>query len=122
ILTHACMSLLSLSLSLSRYNTPNPSHTYIQGKSYSMVGYGANKGIIPLVCDEMFKATDRAKSEGGSKRYQITCTMLEIYNEAIRDLLNPAINPLGGLKVRSQPGIGVYVEKLTPVAVANYAE
>lgn len=44
-------------------------------------------------------------------------TMLEIYNEKIRDLLNPKINPPNGLKVRSKPGIGVYVEKLTPVAV-----
>ena len=25
------------------------------GKSYSMVGYGANKGIVPQVCDEIFK-------------------------------------------------------------------
>jgi kinesin family protein 1 len=87
-----------------------------------MVGYGANKGIVPLVCDEMFKAIERSKGDSSGKRYQITCTMLEIYNEAIRDLLNPSINPPGGLKVRSQPGIGVYVEKLTPVAVANYSE
>lgn len=85
-----------------------------------MVGYGANKGIIPMVCDEMFKAVEKSKVEGGDKKYQITVTMLEIYNEAIRDLLNPSINPPGGLKVRSQPGIGVYVEKLTPVAVDSY--
>ena len=25
------------------------------GKSYSMVGYGANKGIVPISCDEIFK-------------------------------------------------------------------
>jgi len=25
------------------------------GKSYSMVGYGANKGILPRACDEIFK-------------------------------------------------------------------
>ena len=25
------------------------------GKSYSMVGYGNNKGIVPLACDEIFK-------------------------------------------------------------------
>lgn len=25
------------------------------GKSYSMVGYGANKGIVPIACDEIFK-------------------------------------------------------------------
>ena len=25
------------------------------GKSYSIVGYGTNKGIIPRACEEMFK-------------------------------------------------------------------
>ncbi|GFO20642.1 kinesin-like protein [Plakobranchus ocellatus] len=25
------------------------------GKSYSMVGYGSNKGIVPITCDELFK-------------------------------------------------------------------
>jgi kinesin family protein 1 len=48
--------------------------------------------------------------------------MLEIYNEVIRDLLNPAANKAGGLKVRSKPEIGVYVEGLTPVAVSNYPD
>jgi kinesin family protein 13 len=25
------------------------------GKSYSMVGYGKNRGIVPIACDEIFK-------------------------------------------------------------------
>ena len=25
------------------------------GKSYSMVGYGNNRGIVPIICDELFK-------------------------------------------------------------------
>lgn len=25
------------------------------GKSYSMVGYGKNRGIVPIICDELFK-------------------------------------------------------------------
>lgn len=89
------------------------------GKSFSMVGYGVNKGIIPMVCNEMFKHIE--KGEPG-KSYQVTATMLEIYNECIRDLLNPSVNVPGGLKVRSKPGIGVYVENLTPVAVQSYKE
>ncbi len=28
------------------------------GKSYSMVGYGANKGIVPITCDAIFKEID----------------------------------------------------------------
>jgi hypothetical protein len=53
-------------------------------------------------------------------KFQVVVTMLEIYNEVIRDLLNPASNVPGGLKIRSKPGIGVYVEDLSPVAVRNY--
>jgi pSer/pThr/pTyr-binding forkhead associated (FHA) protein len=90
------------------------------GKSFSMVGYGVNKGIVPMVCTEMFRAVEKQGAEG--RRYQISCTMLEIYNECIRDLLNPSVNVPGGLKVRSKPGVGVYVENLTPVAVASYTE
>lgn len=25
------------------------------GKSYSMIGYGENKGIVPITCNEIFK-------------------------------------------------------------------
>lgn len=46
-----------------------------------MVGYGVNKGIIPMVCSDMFKTVE--KGEGG-KKYQVMTTMLEIYNECIR--------------------------------------
>jgi hypothetical protein len=31
-------------------------HYVGSGKSYSMVGYGVNRGIIPLVCEKMFKS------------------------------------------------------------------
>ena len=32
------------------------------GKSYSFVGYGSNKGIVPQVCDEIFKRKTGAHS------------------------------------------------------------
>lgn len=88
------------------------------GKSYSMVGYPGNRGIIPIVCEELFRKIDSQTSE--TTKFQVTVSMLEIYNEAIRDLLNPANNPPGGLQVRTKPGIGVYVENLTPVPVTSY--
>ena len=34
--------------------------------------------------------------------------MLEIYNEQVRDLLNPKSNKKGGLKVRQHPKQGFY--------------
>lgn len=87
-----------------------------------MVGYSVNKGIVPMICGEMFRTVDKEIANPTGKKYQVTASMLEIYNECIRDLLNPASNVPGGLKVRSKPGIGVYVEGLIPVAVSTYHE
>ncbi|XP_062573408.1 kinesin-like protein KIF28 isoform X5 [Saccostrea cucullata] len=90
------------------------------GKSYSMVGYGNNKGIVPITCDEMFKTMD--KNTDPNKRFEVTFSMLEIYNEQVRDLLSKD-NPKGGLNVRQNPKLGYfYVENLKRVPVGSYAE
>ncbi len=60
------------------------------GKSYSMVGYGANKGIVPISCDEIFTRIKNNKDK--EKSYEVQVSMLEIYNEKIQDLLIPAKN------------------------------
>lgn len=54
------------------------------GKSYSMVGYGTNKGIVPISCDEIFKRIEREKNDNSDKyQFQVTIQMLEIYNEQV---------------------------------------
>ncbi|CAK8695890.1 unnamed protein product [Clavelina lepadiformis] len=89
------------------------------GKSFSMVGYGKNRGIVPITCDELFQAIQRAT---GNTKYEVTFSMLEIYNEQVRDLLTKD-NPRGGLQVRQNPKLGLfYVEKLKKVAVGSYNE
>lgn len=92
------------------------------GKSYSMVGYGQNKGIIPVFCEELFSGIEGRRKEGSETEYQVTFSMLEIYNEQVRDLLNPASNKKGGLKVRQHPAKGFYVESLVTVPVKDYAD
>lgn len=89
------------------------------GKSYSMVGYGPNKGIVPISCEEIFERIN--KNDIPNKEFQIQFSMLEIYNEKIQDLLIP-INqrPHGGLKVREHKSLGVYVEDLTKHPVDSY--
>ena len=52
------------------------------GKSFSMVGYGPNKGIVPITCDELFKLIEASTSD---TKYQVTFSMLEIYNEQVND-------------------------------------
>ncbi|CAH1778943.1 unnamed protein product [Owenia fusiformis] len=90
------------------------------GKSYSMVGYGANKGIVPITCDELFKTMNT--NTDPNKRYEVTLSMLEIYNEQVRDLLQKS-NPKGGLPVRQNPKLGLfYVQGLKKVPVGSYKE
>ena len=76
------------------------------GKSYSVVGYGANKGIVPLVCEEIFKGEGEAKKTG--KVIEVTFSMLEIYSEIVRDLLNAKGDKKVGLTVREDPKLGFY--------------
>lgn len=89
------------------------------GKSYSMMGYGEEAGVIPRICHDMFeRITEMQKDE------HLTCTVevsyLEIYNERVRDLLNPATK--GNLKVREHPSTGPYVEDLAKLVVRSFHE
>ena len=91
------------------------------GKSYSMVGYGANKGIVPISCEEIFKRIGENKDT--QIHYEVEVSMLEIYNEKVQDLLVP-INkrPPTGLKIRESKALGVFVADLTKYPVSSYEE
>ena len=91
------------------------------GKSYSMVGYGANKGIVPISCEEIFKRISNNKDP--STHYEVEVSMLEIYNEKVQDLLVPISNrPPSGLKIRESKALGVFVSDLTKYPVSSYEE
>ncbi|XP_030050522.1 kinesin-like protein KIF28P [Microcaecilia unicolor] len=89
------------------------------GKSYSMIGYGANRGIIPIICEELFQAIK--KSQEKKIQYQVTFSMLEIYNEQVIDLLSKT-KKKGGLKVRENQQQGFYVDGLKLVPCESYAQ
>ena len=91
------------------------------GKSYSMVGYGANKGIVPISCEEIFKTIEQNKSE--DKIFEVQVSMLEIYNEKVQDLLiPPKQRPNGGLRIRESKLLGIFVEGLTKYPVTSYEQ
>jgi kinesin family protein 1 len=91
------------------------------GKSYSMMGSNDDPGIIPSACQEIFRRIDSNTNEDIS--FRVECSMLEIYNERVRDLLNPR-NPRNdaGLRVREHPVTGPYVEGLARAPVSDYAQ
>lgn len=91
------------------------------GKSYSVFGYGNNKGIVPMLCNELLDGTHLSNTE--TKSFTLYVSMLEIYNEKVQDLLVPiASRPRGGLKVRENIKIGVFVENLSKFEVSTYDE
>lgn len=89
------------------------------GKTFSMMGYDENKGIIPLLNDELWVLlqerlasiqNNTQQSEGkASVQFFVTVSFLEVYNEDIKDLLNPSDKKL---KIHESPDLGIYVEGL----------
>lgn len=83
-----------------------------------MIGYGANRGIIPIVCDEIFKKIDASTDK--TKSFEVMISMMEIYNETVRDLLQK--NKKKELKICESKKLGVYVEGLYKHPVHSYEE
>ncbi|MCJ1474354.1 kinesin-like protein Klp8 [Lambiella insularis] len=89
------------------------------GKSYSMMGYGEETGVIPKICQDMFERITRIQ-EDENLNCTVEVSYLEIYNERVRDLLNPSTK--GNLKVREHPATGPYVEDLAKLVVRSFKE
>lgn len=122
------------------------------GKSYTVSGYGQNEGILPRFARALYEELDKkasvlnrtssenntkadankntkSKQDDSSYRYEILFSMIEIYNEVVRDLLAKANGDFmaqstitRGLKVREHPKHGFFVENLTSYACVNKEE
>lgn len=90
------------------------------GKSYSMMGYGKEAGVIPKICQDMFERIDMVQKNDPNVKCTVEVSYLEIYNERVRDLLNPTTK--GNLKVREHPSTGPYVEDLAKLVVSSFNE
>jgi len=93
------------------------------GKSWSVFGYGINKGIVPMFAEQLFKEIETKKAAGGIE-FEVKLSMLEIYNEVASDLL---VTTAPGkkkppLKIRQDPKKGFYADGLKEVLVNNYDE
>lgn len=84
-----------------------------------MMGYGEEAGVIPKICQNMFERITEFQKDK-NLTYTVEVSYLEIYNERVRDLLNPATK--GNLKVREHPSTGPYVEDLAKLAVRSFRE
>lgn len=88
------------------------------GKTHSMMGSGSDEGIVPLMNQRIFEMLNTKQKENNSE-FLVTAAYMEIYNEVIRDLLNPTEKQL---KVREHPKLGIYVEHLAEIVVNSAQE
>ncbi|XP_046384192.1 kinesin-like protein KIF13A isoform X3 [Ischnura elegans] len=89
------------------------------GKSYTMMGSGDSKGIIPRLCDSLFERI--AQKENAELSCKVEVSYMEIYNEKVHDLLDPKPNKKS-LRVREHNVLGPYVDGLSQLAVAAYED
>lgn len=83
-----------------------------------MVGYAEAKGLIPLTCSRLFDQANDKIAADPNLRITVEVSYIEIYNEKVRDLLNP--KTMGNLRVREHPSLGPYVEDLSKLVVKDF--
>jgi len=91
------------------------------GKTHTMIGLKddkTEKGIIPNAFGHIFGYFDDMDNK--KKKFLIRCSYLEIYNEAIRDLLAKNID--NKLDIKEDPDKGVFVKNLTTCIVKSIPE
>ncbi len=79
------------------------------GKSWTVFGYGANRGLLPMICEALFDRIEKQSFSGII--FECKFSMLEIFDEVARDLLDGKPGEKkSGLKIIEHPTIGVYGE------------
>uniref|UniRef100_A0A8D1MYG8 Kinesin-like protein KIF19 n=1 Tax=Sus scrofa TaxID=9823 RepID=A0A8D1MYG8_PIG len=86
------------------------------GKTYTMLGTDHEPGIYVRTLNDLFRAIEETSDD---MEYEVSMSYLEIYNEMIRDLLNPA---LGYLELREDSKGVIQVAGITEVSTINAKE
>lgn len=85
------------------------------GKTHTMVGDPSQPGIMVRALNDLFNAVKDKEDE-----YSVTMSYLELYNEQIRDLLNPSS---GYLELREDSrGRNIQVAGLSEISTTSTNE
>ncbi|KAM9305492.1 uncharacterized protein PAF06_014052 [Gastrophryne carolinensis] len=84
------------------------------GKTYTMLGMDCESGIFIQMLDDLFQAIQDMKT----MEYSVSLSFLEIYNETMRDLLNPS----GVLELRDDSKGNVKIAGITEFFPSNSEE
>ncbi|XP_063076853.1 kinesin-like protein KIF19 [Engraulis encrasicolus] len=86
------------------------------GKTYTMLGTDKEPGIYVQTLNDLFRAIEETSDD---MQYSVSMSYLEIYNEMIRDLLNPSS---GFLDLREDSKGEIQVAGITEVSTINARE
>ena len=89
------------------------------GKTFSMMGDAESPGIIPLMNGDLFAKLEAMRAARPELQFLCLVSYLEIYNEVVKDLLNPSDKQLN---IREHPEMGVYVQDLAEIVVKGGAD
>lgn len=88
-----------------------------------MMGTEENKGIIPQLNEDLWNRIGANlasnTNEDIQKKFFVTISFLEVYNEEIKDLLNPSDKKL---KIHESPVEGIYIDNLSEIIVKDSHE
>eukprot|EP00929_Paragymnodinium_shiwhaense_P020589 TRINITY_DN13679_c0_g1_i1.p1 TRINITY_DN13679_c0_g1~~TRINITY_DN13679_c0_g1_i1.p1 ORF type:complete len:408 (+),score=90.77 TRINITY_DN13679_c0_g1_i1:110-1333(+) len=129
----SCEPLLSEAIQSGRSATVFVYGATGAGKTHTMFGGSASvdRGLILRAIPEVFRCVDEVSAEAADGSYEVTVSFLELYNEVVRDLLQPqeatcgtggasrdAVGSFSGCRVLEDASKGVVkVANLLEVAV-----
>ena len=90
------------------------------GKTYTMEGTSKEPGLAPRAMSRLFQVMDE-RSDSGNFEHECFLSMVEIYNENIRDLLaDPSEdNSKKRYDIQRDPALGMYVRDLVTAQVSS---
>ena len=89
------------------------------GKSYSIEGYPPDSGLLQRICEAIFARKQEVEEQDENNSITVNVSYLEIYNEKLRDLLDPSEKTL---KIYSTNKTGVTIKNLSTAYSESYQD
>ncbi|KAK9803021.1 hypothetical protein WJX72_002716 [[Myrmecia] bisecta] len=106
------------------YGQTGSGKTYTMGTAETLQ---QDRGMLPRVMERVFdalaqlKAAQEAEGQAGSAKYEVSCQFLEVYNDEVRDLLQPD-TPRQQLSIREHGDGQIRVSGAAEIIVGSLEE